>query len=73
MVLCFLFFFKFPVLTFADAEGGGDVELEFILEAEVAQGGADDENEGEEQNAIDEAEQSLHRRILRLISGGGYF
>jgi hypothetical protein len=59
---------------FMDAEGG-DVELELVLEAEVAHGGAhgDDEGDGEEDSAIYEAEQSLHRRILRLISGGEFF
>jgi len=54
----------------SDADGG-DVELEFVLEAEMAnQGGAGDgEEEGEE---VDEAEQTLQRRILRLISGGEF-
>jgi hypothetical protein len=49
----------------------GDVELEFVLQTEVAEpGGGNYEQEEEEE--IDEAEQRLHNRIMRLISGGEF-
>ncbi|KAK1758425.1 WD repeat domain-containing protein [Echria macrotheca] len=45
----------------------GDVELEFVLQTEVAEPGSG--NYEEEEEEIDEAEQRLHNRIMRLISG----